>query len=139
MQLIRQIKPWKTNSALQNEVDKRYATTESQIEMLKNEAKKLAIEFGRQLLPVLKDLIKNAKPLLNNIADAIKNFSNLDDKTKKNIISLAGFVVAAGPVVKVVGSITSGVGKTTSAIGKMVEKIGESKRQQIAYQDNHPN
>ena len=122
-------KAWKENSALQNEANKRYATTESQIEMVKNEAKKLAIEFGRELLPSVKDLIKDAKPLLTNIANMVKSFSRLDDSTKKNIISFAGFVVAAGPVIKVIGSLTSGAGKVTSAIGKVSEKIGETTTQ----------
>lgn len=118
---------WKENTALTKEVNKRYETTESQIKMLKNEATKLAIEFGRELLPVLKDLLEQAKPLIKNIGEGIKKFSSLDDKTKKTVISIAGFITIAGPLIKVVGNITSGVGKATTAIGKMSEKIGQAK------------
>lgn len=117
---------WDDNTALQNEVDKRYATTESQIKMLKNEATKMAIEFGRELTPSIRTLIKDAKPMLKGIADAIKGFSNLDSQTKKNIITISGLVVAAGPALKIIGTVTSGAGKVTTAIGKITSKIGEA-------------
>lgn len=119
---------WNENTALQTEVDKRYGTTESQMKMLKNEATKLGIEFGNELVPSLRTLLKDAKPLLNTVSDAIKKFSNLDDKTKQNTIKILALTAAIGPLIKTGGSLISCVGKTTTAIGKMVEKIGESKK-----------
>ena len=117
-------KAWKENTALSKEVNKRYKTTESQMKMLKNEATKLAIEFGNELTPSLRQLIKDAKPILNNISDAIKKFSQLDEKTKKNIISIGAFVVALGPITKTLGGITTTTGKTITSLGKLSQALG---------------
>ena len=46
---------WEENTALTNEANQRYATTESQIKMLKNEIVDMAREIGVELLPVVKD------------------------------------------------------------------------------------
>ncbi len=94
---------WEENTALTEEARKRYETTESQIHMLKNEVIKLAIEFGEELLPIAKDVVSNAKEL-------IEKFSNLDDQQKRNIIRIAGLVIVAGPLLTIVGKLTRGVG-----------------------------
>ena len=117
---------WDANTALQNEVDKRYATTESQMKMLKNEATKLAIEFGNELAPTLRKLVKDAKPLLQNIAQMIKKFGDLDAGTKQNIIKFGLLVSAAGPVIKTLGSITSTTGTVIKTFGNLTSKLGGS-------------
>ncbi|MDU1217146.1 MAG: phage tail tape measure protein, partial [Streptococcus sp.] len=55
-------KAWKENTALTNEANKRYETTESQLKMFKNQVTDLAIEFGGPLLKALRDGLKAAKP-----------------------------------------------------------------------------
>lgn len=117
-------KAWKENTALTKEVDKRYKTTESQIKMLKNEATKLAVEFGNELAPSLRQILKDVKPLLKTISDAIKSFSQLDDKTKQNIIRMGALVVALGPTTKAVGGLTSALGTGIKGIGNFSEAIG---------------
>ncbi len=117
-------KAWKENTALTKEVDKRYKTTESQMKMLKNEATKLAVEFGNELAPSLRQILKDAKPLLKTISDAIKSFSQLDDKTKQNIIRMGALVVALGPTTKAVGGLTSALGSGIKGIGNFSEAIG---------------
>lgn len=116
---------WDENTALQEEADKRYGTTESQIEMLKNEVTKLAIEFGDELAPSLRDLLEDVKPLLTKVADAIKKFSSLDDTTKQNTIKILALSTALGPAIKLFGSLTTGVGKAVTSIGKITTKVGE--------------
>lgn len=120
-------KAWKQNTALTNEANKRYATTESQLQMLKNEVVKLGIEFGNELAPSLKTIINDAKPLLNTVSSAVKKFSELDSTTKQNIIRAGAFVTAIGPVTKILGQVTSGVGSVTSSIGKVTEAVGVMK------------
>lgn len=117
-------KAWKENKALTNEVNKRYGTTESQMKMLKNEAKKLAIEFGRQLVPSLRSLLKDAKPILNTVSDAIKKFSNLDDKTKQNTKKILALTVALGPLTKAAGKVITVGGSTIKTIGTVTQAIG---------------
>lgn len=120
-------KSWKENTALNKEATTRYKTTESQMKMLKNEATKLAIEFGDELAPSLRQLLKDAKPILTNISDAIKKFSQLDDATKQNIIRIGALVVALGPVTKTIGGVTSAVGTGISALGKFSQSVGVMK------------
>lgn len=120
-------KAWKENKALTVEANKRYGTTESQLKMLKNEVVKLGIEFGNQLAPSLRQIIKDSKPILDTVSSAIKKFSELDSTTKQNIIRVGAFATAIGPVTKVLGQVTSGVGSVTSSIGKVSEAVGVMK------------
>ena len=120
-------KAWEDNIALSKEVNKRYKTTESQLKMLKNEATKTAIEFGNELAPSLRQLIKDSKPLLNNISEAIKKFSQLDDKTKQNAIRLGALVVALGPTTKALGSLTSALGTGIKGVGNFAQALGNLK------------
>lgn len=126
-------KAWKDNTALANEANKRYATTESQMKMLKNEVQKTAIEFGEELAPSLRDIVSNAKPMLESISSAVKAFSELNDEQKQTILKIGAFVVAAGPFVKILGTITKttgsvvkGIGTVTKAIGLMKNGIGDA-------------
>lgn len=120
-------KSWKENTALSKEASQRYKTTESQLKMLKNEATKAAIEFGDELAPSLRQVLKDAKPLLKNISDAIKKFSQLDDKTKQNVIRMGVLVVALGPATKAVGGLTSALGTGIKSVGIFSQAIGNLK------------
>lgn len=120
-------KAWKENKALTVEANKRYGTTESQLKTLKNEVIKLGIEFGNELAPSLRQIIKDSKPLLTTVSSAVKKFSELDSTTKQNIIRAGAFVTAIGPVTKVLGQVTSEVGSVTSSIGKVTEAVGVMK------------
>lgn len=120
-------KAWKENKALTVEANKRYATTESQLKTLKNEVVKLGIEFGNELAPSLRQIIKDSKPLLTAVSSAVKKFSELDSTTKQNIIRAGAFITAIGPVTKVLGQVTSGVGNVTFSIGKVTEAVGVMK------------
>lgn len=118
-------KAWNENTALTNEVNQRYSTTESQMKMLKNEMTAIAIDLGNELIPVLRDAIKVAGPILKDVAEGVKKFSDLDDKTKKHVITMGMYVAAAGPVVKITGNLISGVGKVSTAYGKYLEVTGK--------------
>lgn len=48
---------YEKNTALTDEANKRYATTESQLEILKNNATSLAIELGSALLPAVNKIV----------------------------------------------------------------------------------
>jgi len=120
-------KAWNDNIALTEEAEKRYETTESQIEMLKNEAIKTAIEFGDELAPSLRQIVKDSKPMLNSISSAVKAFADLDDKTKKNIITIGAYVVALGPAIKISGNVIKTIGSVRTGIGTLTEAIGLAK------------
>lgn len=110
-------KAWTENIALTNEANKRYGTAESQLTMLKNEATKTAIEFGDELAPSLRQIIKDSKPMLNSIKKVVESFANLDEKTKKNILSIGALIIATGPAIKIGGTAIKTIGSITKSIG----------------------
>jgi TP901 family phage tail tape measure protein len=58
---------WEENSALSKEADQRYATTESQIQLLKNTFNDLAITIGDILLPMFNQALDAARPFIENL------------------------------------------------------------------------
>ncbi|WP_445448940.1 phage tail tape measure protein [Enterococcus faecalis] len=103
-------KAWNENTALSEEANKRYATTESQIKMLKNEATDMAITFGGPLVAALRDGLKATKPFIRKLTDLADSFSKADPKTQQTILKLLAFAAVTGPVVSKVGTLTKGLG-----------------------------
>lgn len=113
-------KAWEDNTALTNEANQRYATTESQIKMLKNEIVEMSRDIGVQLLPVVKDGLVIIK-------DLIEKFNNLSPATKENIIKFAALSATVGPVVGTVGKLAQGFGGVLKIAGKLSTKLGTAK------------
>lgn len=65
-------KAWEENVALQNEVNKRYQTTESQMKIFNNTVDALKREVGDALLPVINDVLKGVAPIITSVATFIK-------------------------------------------------------------------
>ena len=116
---------WEENTALQEEADKRYATTQSQLTLLKNKLMEVAISAGEELLPAVNDLVDDFEPLIENLSDAVKWFASLDDSTKEAALQFAGFVIVGAPVLKTLAGITKAAGTLTSGIGGVVGGLGE--------------
>lgn len=108
---------WKENTALTNEASQRYATTESQIAILKNEIVDMAREIGVELLPIVKDGLIVVK-------DLIQKFNELSPATKENIIKFAGLAAVVGPVVGTVGKLAQGFGSVLKVAGKFSTGLG---------------
>lgn len=110
---------WDENIALQNEVAQRYATTESQLAMFRNQLADVAVTLGQALIPALIDMLNAAQPIIDMIADWARWFANLDEGTQKVIITITGLVAALGPLLIILGKITSAIGTLTTALGKL--------------------
>lgn len=91
-------KAYKDNTALSEEAEKRYKTTASGLEILRNNVADLAIMMSKQLLPAVKAMVEK-------ISDAAKWFRNLDGSTRKTILVVGGLVAALGPVIYVAGNV----------------------------------
>lgn len=65
---------WEENDALAKEAAQRYATTESQIQIMKNTIKDIGVTIGAALLPIFNDLLQAVKPVVEEIGRLIGIF-----------------------------------------------------------------
>jgi TP901 family phage tail tape measure protein len=108
---------WEENTALQNEVAQRYATTESQLSMLKNSLTDLGIQIGEIIVPVLMQMVEAVRPVVDW-------FANLDDGTKKVILTVAGLAAAIGPLLIALGMIVSSIGALMPVMVALIGPVG---------------
>ncbi|WP_284185651.1 phage tail tape measure protein [Latilactobacillus sakei] len=101
---------WKENTALTQEAEKRYATFESKLQIVKNKLTDVGITVGGPLMSAFSDAIDAAEPAINTVERLAKAFSDADPKTQSMIINMGLLAVAGGPVLGVVGKLTSSVG-----------------------------
>lgn len=91
-------KAWEENTALVNEAETRYGTTESKLAMLRNSAQNLAASFGELLTPMLDSL----NQLLQK---AIGWLSSLTDEQKQVIVDILSVIAVVGPLLLIIGKI----------------------------------
>lgn len=118
-------KAWKENSALTNEAQKRYETTESQLKIFKNKLTDIAIEFGGPLLKALNSGLGAAKPWLQTLSDMAKKFSEMSREQQQNVINWGLIAAAIGPALKLLGGGLSIIGGLTKGFGSLVSGIGK--------------
>ena len=63
-------------------------------------------------------------PVVEKVQGWIEAFQNLDDGTKRTIITIAGVAAAVGPVLITIGKIGTGIGTVTKAVGAVSTAIG---------------
>ncbi|WP_420841884.1 phage tail tape measure protein [Enterococcus alcedinis] len=115
-------KAWKENTALTEEANKRYETTESKLKMLKNEVVDTAIDLGGPFVDALRDSLAVSKPLIKGLGDLAKAFSDADPKTQKMILGLIATAAAAGPLLSITGKLSGGIG----GVGKSFVELSAS-------------
>lgn len=103
---------WKQNSALTQEAETRYETTESQIEMMKNSFHNLSITIGSKFTPV----VREGAGFLTNLAN------KLNDACEKSDL-----------LVPILSTLTAAVAAFTAAMAlyTVVQKFGSSIRELI--------
>lgn len=101
---------WRENTALTQEAEKRYATFESKLQIVKNKLNDVGITVGGPLMSAFSDAIDAAEPAINTVERLAKAFSDADPKTQSMIINMGLLAVAGGPVLGVVGKLTTSVG-----------------------------
>ena len=113
------VNAWEENTALTEEANKRYATTESRLTNLKNTAVLFAQQIGDDLNPTIQELIDGANELL-------EGFLAMDETQRQQIVRMAAYAAAAGPVLLVLGKATKGIGTLSTGIGKFATAVGKA-------------
>ena len=103
---------WKENVALQNEAEIRYATTESQLQLLKNSAYELKTSIGDALAPMINSLA-------GGLATATSGVAKFLESNKWLVQTLT-------PLIAVFGGIVAGVTAYAAAV-KMIKTLELSK------------
>lgn len=112
-------KAFNENTALANEANKRYETTESKLKMLRNEAVNMAIKFGGPLVDALRDGLKAAEPWIETLTKMADKFSQLEPEQQRSILKWIAMGAAAGPTLKILGSGISTIGGLFKAFGTL--------------------
>ena len=124
--VARSNKAWKENTALTNEANKRYETTESQLKMFKNQVTDLAIEFGGPLLKALREGLTAAKPWIDTLAKMAKQFSSMSEEQQRNVLKWAALTAGAGPALSILGKGFGIIGNLTKALGWLTKGTGKA-------------
>lgn len=107
---------WQENNALSTEAAERYKTFASQVIIFKNNLWQMAMDIGDLIIPTLKQLIEQSKTWF-------EWWRNLDDGTKKLIVSLAGIAAAVGPALITIGFLGQGISALAAAYAFLAPKI----------------
>lgn len=108
---------WRENIAMENEAEKRYATFNSQLQLLRNRFADLGIEIFNLVRHKLEVLV-------DTIGRILDWFKHLDDQTQMNILVFAGLAAAIGPLLLLIGGLISAIGTIVTAIGALASPIG---------------
>ena len=107
---------YEQNNALQDEAAKRYETTAAKLSQAKEDIGNVAIEIGERLLPYIQQGIE----FVHQMVDA---WDNLSTSQQDNIIKMAAFAAAIGPVLVAGGTIISAIGSILSVGGTLISGI----------------
>lgn len=112
---------FENTEALTNEVNKRFATTASQLQMLANELKLVAVElFEKSLAPVLKEtIIPAVKDFIGFLASMVEAFAELPAPVQKTVVFMAAAAAAASPLLLAFSGIASGASAVVGALSSM--------------------
>lgn len=117
---------WKENTALTEEAEERYKTTESQLIMLWNRLKDVSITLGEALIPAVMGAIDAAEPLIRKIEEGAQAFSEMDEEQQRTILKLVGLVAAVGPAAIVMGNLTTAIGGVLKVGGGFATMLGKA-------------
>ena len=109
---------WKENTALTIEAGKRYGTTQSRLDNLKNTAVLFSQQLGDDMNPAIQNLIDKAHEML-------ASFMGMDAGQRMAIIRFAAFAAAIGPALLILGKTLHVVGATAKMFGKFSLSMGE--------------
>lgn len=104
---------WKENTASTEEFRKRAATTESQIQIVKNNIADMGITLGAVLLPALNDFINKMKPVINTLAEFIEN----NPKLVVGVLGFGAALLGIGTVLVIFGTALKAIAVVLGGLG----------------------
>ena len=108
---------YETQSALDAEAEKRYATMEAKLQQLKNRFTEMAVAIGETLMPYIQQLMDFVQGLIDK-------WNALDPAQQQTILKILAIAAAIGPVLVIVGTLISSIGSIITVIGTVISVIG---------------
>ena len=110
---------WDENNALTIEANKRYATTSSKLQNLKNKAMLAGQQIGDDLNPAIQNIMQT-------MSEWLDKFMELDEAERAQIEKWALIAAASGPAILLFSKVTKGIGSVTGALGKFMTSVGQA-------------
>jgi len=123
---------WIDNVALQEEFNKKAATTKAMLQVLYNNLYDVAITAGKTLVESLMRLKPAIEGVVKGIADTVKWFSELPRWVQDAAFGFAGFLAAIGPIAFAMGSILSAGGRMIGLFRDIIKWAGLSQASSVA-------
>ena len=89
-----------------------------------NELKILGAEIGEEVIPVLVDVLRDLKPILDDLKES---WESMSDEEQKNLIKNLGKIALIAPALSATGRAISGIGvgiSTVAKAGKALSGLG---------------
>lgn len=80
-----------------------------------NELKILGAEIGKEVIPVLVDVLKDLKPILDSLKEA---WEGMSPEEQRDFIENMGKLALAGPALSITGRAITAIGTSVTALGK---------------------
>jgi TP901 family phage tail tape measure protein len=101
---------WQENIALTTEAERRYATTESQLQIFQNRIGDVGVTLGEVLLPAVNGLLGALQPVLDGAQNFAEFFGELPEPVQKTALAIGVVAAASGPLAALLGRIATGLG-----------------------------
>lgn len=107
---------WTENTALSNEASVRYNTTASRMQMAGKQAQRVAMDFGKTLMPYL-------EKGLDGLQGIIDKFNGLSDAQRDGIVKWAAYAAAVGPALTLLGKANTTIGNVAGGFSQLAGAI----------------
>lgn len=102
---------------------KYYKSMEKQSKTLSGKISTLKDTFNELASSILDTAMPSIKSLVDKVTDTLDKFNELDDGTKKTILTILSIATVAGPTLSVFGKVTTGLGNVIKGFGNVSEAI----------------
>lgn len=106
---------WQENTALTKEAEQRFKTFESQLALFWAQVRNVGIELGGALLPIMRDLLTTAQPIIVAVGQIAHAFAAAPEPVRLTIVGIAGLLAAVGPMTWAFGQATTAAGTLVGA------------------------
>lgn len=111
---------WEANTALVEEAEKRYGTTASQLEIMRNNLQDINKTIGDSLVPILNDMLETLKPLIEKFAA----FAEAHPRVVAGVMIAVAAIGALGAVLIFIGGIIASVGAIIPVLAAVFSALG---------------